>query len=171
MKIKQPQYNPTLKSAFIFITLLIIVCLCLYPLPVREKLINPFVRVICEQASYLINLFGTDVFSRDTIIIGSGFSVDVKDGCNAVYEISLFICAVLAYPSRLKYKLLGIACGSLIIYLFNLIRIVVLYMTGKYYNNIFKMVHDHVSQSLFIFLVVVLWLLWASGAKKSTITD
>lgn len=171
MKIKQPLYNPTLKSAFIFISLLFAVCIILYPLSVKENVINPFVEMICKQAAYLINLFGTDVFSNNTSIIGGGFSVDVKNGCNAVYEISLFICAVLAYRSRFRYKLLGILCGSLIIYIFNLTRIVVLYMIGIYYNNHFEMVHEHVSQSLFIFLIVVLWLLWASGTKKRIIAD
>jgi len=158
--------NPTLKSALVFLVLLIVICLILYPAAVKENVINQFVVMICSQAACLIKLLGLEVYSRDTSIMGAGFSVDVKNGCNAIYEISLFICAVAAYPSGLKYKLSGVAVGSLIIYVFNLLRVVVLFLTGLYHRELFKMVHDHVSQSLFIFLVVVLWLLWASKTEK-----
>jgi exosortase/archaeosortase family protein len=134
----------TLKSALMFLALLIVVCLILYPPAVREKVIGPFVVIICNQAAWLINLFGLEVHAHNTNIVGSGFSVDIKNGCNAVYEISLFLCAVFVYPSGVKYKLLGMAVGSLIIYSFNLLRVVSLFLVGVYHKELFNMVHNHV---------------------------
>jgi exosortase H (IPTLxxWG-CTERM-specific) len=161
-----PMKNPTLKSALMFLVLLIVVCLILYPPGVRENVIEPFVVIICKQAAFFINLFGQEVYVHSTSIIGSGFSVDVKNGCNAVYEISLLICAIVVYPSRIKYKLLGILIGSMFVYVFNLLRVIGLFLTGVYDKDLFNMVHNHVSQSLFIFVVVVFWLLWASRTRE-----
>jgi exosortase family protein XrtM len=163
--------NHTLKSALMFLALLIVVCLILYPPAVNKNVIEPFVVMLCKQAAYLINLTGTGVHVHSTHIMGANFVVDVKNGCNAVYEISLFVCAVAVYPAGIMHKLKGIIIGSALLYIFNLTRIVILFLTGVYHKDFFNMVHNHVSQSLFIFLMVVFWLFWASRAGEKISTE
>ncbi len=163
--------NPKTRSALIFLGLLMAVCLILYQLPARKHFIEPFTAIICKQAVWLLNLLGVAANSDQIRILGAGFSVTLKAGCNAVYEIALFVCAVVAYPSEIKKKLFGVFIGSSIIYVFNLIRVILLFLTGVYFNSLFNMVHDHVSQTIFIFFVVVLWLFWASSAQKRIIAQ
>jgi exosortase H (IPTLxxWG-CTERM-specific) len=156
--------NAALRGTALFLGLLIAFWLTLHQQSVRERLATPFTAVIASQAAWIIDLIGVEAHHDGVSIYGDGFSVDVKDGCNAVYEIGLFLSAVIATPSSPKHKLLGAIAGPTAIYLFNLLRVVALFLTGVYCKELFSVVHDHASQSILIFFVVVLWLLWASGA-------
>ena len=156
--------SPALRGGLIFISLLILFCIILYPVSVREHVTKPFTSFIALQAAWLIKFIGITVYSHGASITGKGFSVEIKNGCNAIYEISLFISAVIAYPSSLKYKFFGLAVGATVIYIFNLLRVIILFIIGVYYQGFFKMVHDHISQNIFIFFVVILWVFWASAA-------
>jgi len=163
--------NSILKRGWFFILLLIAICLVLHPVRIRQIVIEPFTATICGQAAWLIRLGGVDAHSHHTALWGAGFSVDVKDGCNAIYEIGIFVCAVFAYPSTLRHKFLGIAGGSSVIYALNMVRVVSLFLIGVYHRSLFKMVHDHVSQGLFIFFVVILWIFWASSKPEQETSD
>jgi exosortase H (IPTLxxWG-CTERM-specific) len=160
--------NPILVRAALLVGLLAGFSLALSPLSAKEHFSDPFTAGICRQAVWIINLFGINASQRDTAISGVAFSVDVKAGCNAIYEICLFVSAVIVYPSTLRQRFLGILYGVVIIYGFNLLRVVALFLIGAYDRNLFNMVHSHVSQALFIFLVVVLWLFWQTTARERT---
>lgn len=42
------------------------------------------------------------------------FSVEIKNNCNAIYEIGLYASAVFAYPATLTERTLGFAMGSIL---------------------------------------------------------
>ena len=49
-----------------------------------------------------LNLFGARVSSSGAVVTLSGFSVEIieiKNNCNAAYEIGLYAAAVWAYPA------------------------------------------------------------------------
>ena len=118
----------------------------------------------------VLNLFGyDDVTAEGTNLVGSVGSVgsiSVARGCDAVAPTALFVSAVLASPASIGSKLLAVVCGTLILMVVNLIRIVTLFLTAVYWPRIFDAMHLDVWQAVFIFLAILLWALWASWASR-----
>jgi exosortase/archaeosortase family protein len=113
-----------------------------------------------RATAFFLNLLGCGVQVSGHSITSSSFAVDVGTGCTALVPISLFICAVLAYPGKLKHKGWGIAFGIFCLYLINLIRTVSLFLIGSNFNGFFDTAHLLLWQPLIILAAVVLWLFW-----------
>ena len=159
--------NKTIRFCLTFGLLLFLFSIILYQKPSVKYFGSPLTKTIAYQAAWILNAIGIKVAANGIAVSGENFQITIRGGCNAIYEISLFLSAIIAYPSPLKDKLWGGIAGSVIIYILNLSRVVALFLIGIYSRNYFDMVHDHVSQSLFIFVVAVLWLLWAAKSNRS----
>ena len=118
----------------------------------------------------VLNFFGYDeVTAVGTDLVGSVGtvgSISVARGCDAVAPTALFVSAVLASPASIGSKLLAVICGTLILMVVNLVRIVTLFLTAVYWPKIFDAMHLDVWQAVFIFLAILLWALWASWASR-----
>lgn len=113
-----------------------------------------------KATAFFLNLLGCDVQVYGHSISSNSFTVDVGTGCTALIPISLYICAVIAFPGRLKYKLWGIALGIVCLYAVNLVRTVSLFLIGSHYSSLFETAHLLLWQPLVILAAVVLWLFW-----------
>lgn len=51
------------------------------------------------------------------------------------------------------------------IYALNMFRVAALFLTGVFSPFLFKILHEHVAQALFILLMVILWVLWVSRSN------
>lgn len=91
-------------------------------------------------------------------------SFELLNGCNGVWASIIFVSAVLAFPSPLLKKLLGVVAGFSAIFVLNLIRVVSLYLIIRHFPGAFEGAHVYVWQSIVIGAAVVLWLLWAQRA-------
>ena len=99
---------------------------------------------------------------RDGTILGSGaFEVDVSPACSGAVPSMIYISAVLAYPASVRSKLIGTGLGLLVINGLNLIRVVVLFLIGLFYAQIFHETHVYIAQALVVAVAVVTWLYWA----------
>jgi len=86
-----------------------------------------------------------------------GFSVEIKNNCNAIYEIGLYASAIFAYPAILT-RTLGFAIGSALLYLVNLLRVLSLIGIGRYFPGGFQIAHIYLWQAPFLALVAACWL-------------
>jgi exosortase family protein XrtF len=60
------------------------------------------------------------------VIINGKFVARVIEGCNALSIIILFLSFIIAFAGRIKTTVLYCFAGAIILYAFNLIRIVIL---------------------------------------------
>ena len=127
---------------------------------IHTTFFEPLTYFYARWSSKILNLFnyGTQVF--DATIFSSAFSISIKRGCDAIEGIALFVCAVLAFPSSFKNKLVGLAFGIAALFLLNFIRIISLFMIGISYPSLFELMHWEVWQVIFIIVALILWLLW-----------
>ena len=63
--------------------------------------------------------------------------------------------------------MIGGTLGTIFIYLLNLVRVVVLFLIGVYAPQYFDESHVYVSQTIFIVMVAIFWLLWIGKGVKS----
>lgn len=72
----------------------------------------------------------------------------------------LFIGAVVAYPSSMKAKGIGIALGIVVLTAINLVRIINLFLIGSAYPQYLEIAHLLVWQTAIILSAIILWLIW-----------
>jgi exosortase/archaeosortase family protein len=156
-----------LHGGAIFLSLLLGSCWLLSRSHVMAFLELNFTAGIATQAACLLKLLGINVIATGISVTGHGFSVDIKYGCNAIYEILIYTAAMVSYPLRMKKKITGIIIGVVFIYILNLFRVIVLFWAGMHFPDVFKALHEHIGQSIFIFFLVFLWIFWVTRINKS----
>jgi len=140
---------------------------------VEERFIPWYLEKSAVVCGKVLNAFGDD----DVVVQGNVMrsqrekrSVSVERGCDALAPSALFVSAVLASPVSIRSRLIAALAGTGLLLVINLIRIISLYLTRIHWPKAFDVMHLDVWQSLFIFLAILLWAVWAtwerSRAKK-----
>lgn len=129
---------------------------------VNDHVVEPFTGGVARASGAALNLLGQDVILRGTVIQGPRFAVNIRNGCNGIEAMLIFLAAVLAFPAPWRSRLLGLALGAIAIQIVNLVRVVSLYLTGAYFPKLFDASHTVIWQSVVILFSVLLWIFWAN---------
>ena len=124
----------------------------------------------------ILSLGGMDVVVEGVVVYFNGSEFWIIDECTAIFSSIVYCSCVLAYPTTLKNKGLGIAFGVPLLYAINILRLIVLALVDLYSSpEMFDFVHVYLWQASFIIFVVVIFLLWLhflseerTCAKKET---
>lgn len=100
-----------------------------------------------------------------------GFSFHIIRQCTGMFEIITITSCILAFPSKLTDKVLGILLAIPIIYFFNLARLILLSYLGLYYPAFFDLAHDYLLQLSFIALVVIYWMFWVDQVSEDRVNE
>jgi exosortase H (IPTLxxWG-CTERM-specific) len=120
----------------------------------------PFTSFIVWTSSFLINLFGGTSFVNGTHLSTPQFGINVVDGCNGIYATAILLSGIIAYPSRIKHKMIGILLGFIAIFAVNLVRVISLLYLGQSYPDIFKELHVFIWQPVIIIWAIYIWYVW-----------
>lgn len=134
--------------------------------PVNDRVIEPFTAGVARVSGATLTLLGQDVTMRGTIIESPSFAVNIRNGCNGVETMLIFLSAVLAFPAPWKARAIGLVFGIVAIQAVNLLRVVALFYTGAYFPAWFDTSHTVIWQSLVILAGVLLWILWADRVAR-----
>ena len=107
-------------------------------------------------------LLGAEGRSSGALVSSSVLSFRVVAECTALYPAVMFVAAVVAFPCSWRRKLLGLSLGVPALLLMNVIRLVSLCYVHSWLPNVFEVIHLVVWQSLIIFFVLLIWLVWAA---------
>jgi exosortase H (IPTLxxWG-CTERM-specific) len=129
---------------------------------VNDHAIEPFTGLVARASGAGLNLLGQQVTLQGTVIKGNRFAVNIRNGCNGVEAMLIYLAAVIAFPASWRARLLGLGLGIVAIQLVNLVRVIALYLTGVYFPKIFDASHTVIWQSIVILFGVLLWILWAN---------
>jgi exosortase H (IPTLxxWG-CTERM-specific) len=129
---------------------------------VNDHAIEPFTAAIARTSGAVLNGLGQHVAMNGTVIRSQRFAVNIRNGCNGVEAMLIFLAAVLAFPASWRSRLAGLALGILAIQLVNLVRVVALFLTGVYFPRIFDTSHTVIWQTVVILFGVLLWIFWAN---------
>jgi exosortase H (IPTLxxWG-CTERM-specific) len=117
-------------------------------------------RHIARASAAVLHLMRASAVASGAVVSVSGFAVEIKNNCNAIYEFGLFTAAAGAYPTTLGAKAVGILLGATVLYVVNLVRVVSLLLLGMYAPSWFEVSHLYVWQALFFATVVACWFGW-----------
>lgn len=131
--------------------------------PVSKAILNVYASI----SSFILNIFGQGTSINDSSIASSTFSIEVKKGCDALAPMILYIFSIGFFPTDIKAKLRGLVVGLPILAVLNLVRIISLFLIGKYGNQlIFDIFHVDVWQIIFIVLTLVIWSYWLRNVQS-----
>lgn len=100
-------------------------------------------------------------------LISSNANLEIVRGCDGAGVLFLVISAILAFPSKLSWKLVGLILGISIIYAVNLLRISTLYFVIAYHPEWFQFIHTYVAPTLMVLLGCFYFAWWALASTNS----
>src|SRR5436309_8063244 len=124
---------------------------------VNDHAIEPLTAGIARTSGAVLNLLGQKVTMAGTVIRSPRFAVNIRNGCNGVEAMLIFLAAVLAFPASWKSRLAGLRLGFIAIQVVNLSRGVVLFVAVVYFTMVFETSHTLSSQTFVIRCFVMFW--------------
>lgn len=125
-----------------------------------ENILSKIVGLYAYLGSGVLNILGMGTSANAGNIVSPEFSISVKKGCDALEPMALFSAAVIAFPVKAFLKWPALIKGLAFLFVLNVIRIVSLFWIGKYFPDLFYIMHIEVWQALFFLAAVLLWIFW-----------
>jgi len=158
---KASENKEAIKYVALFISFCFAFYLVYYFLTVRGSMVMVHLRNVTAQIlGAIFSLTGAEVVVKGAMVSINGFGLEIIDECTAVFSSIVYCSCVLAYPTTLRNKGLGIAFGVPSLYAINVLRLIVLALVGISYPGMFEFVHVYLWQASFIIFVVVIFLVW-----------
>ena len=130
-----------------------------------ERVIDGYLALLARVSAGCLSVFDSSVSVQGVFILGRQPLQIVLD-CAALDAMALFAATVLAFPARFRVKLTGFLAGGAIIWGFNVLRIIVLYVTGVKWPQLFDVLHEDVMALLLVLVSVGCFAVWAMRARN-----
>ena len=127
---------------------------------------SAFNRVITDAlgvtSQWMLNLAGYEMqWTSPAIWMAGREMIYIGPACSGLEFFGLFACFVVAFPARLKQKLIFLPLGLLIIHLLNMLRVQLLILNFYFHNSSFEFNHHYTFQVVLYGIVLVMWVYWA----------
>jgi exosortase family protein XrtM len=100
-------------------------------------------------------------------IQSSSAVLEIVRGCDGAGVLFLVLSAILAFPTTMKRKLLGLVLGLAFTYSLNQARIVALYFITAHQNQWFLPTHTYLFPTLIVVLCSLFFLWWAHSVSST----
>jgi exosortase family protein XrtM len=131
---------------------------------VRDNTFGHFIRgdLTVSPAVFLINTL-TPTINATALgnqILAQGGGLVVKLGCEGVEALFLLVAALVTAPLSWRHKCMGIAYGTLFIYVFNQLRILSLFYAFRADKQLFHLLHGTLAPLILIALAGLFFHFW-----------
>lgn len=160
-KTKDPRKRQLIIFILTFLGILLIGAI-LYPyfsISMEEEL-RGFMAVTAHICGGILGVFSGDVSVDSRYMSFKGFSVEIIEECTGIFEMLIFLAALISYPASWRSKIIGFVLGLPALYLFNVIRIIFLTAVGVYQRSLFDFMHLYFWQGTLILMITTVWVLW-----------
>lgn len=130
--------------------------------PVQDAVIMPFTGLLADISAWIVMLFDSTAEAEGIILrsLANGVAVAIMPGCNGVEAMIVLTAAMLAFPSPLKHKLIGLLIGFIAIQALNLVRIISLFYLLQWNFTWFQWFHLYLWQALIILDAMIVFIIW-----------
>ncbi len=160
-KAKPKSYKAIVKFCLIFLGLLVVLT-TIFPF-IGDKF-NPqltwLMMVTADITGFFLKLLGVTVRVSGRVVSLPNFSIEVVGECTGLYEMLIFLAAMIAYPASWKKKLIGGGLGIPFLYVINIIRMIFITLVANWSPKTFDFLHMYFWQVAMILIIVSVWVLW-----------
>ena len=158
---------PVVKFLLGFMVCLLLFYAFYYSSFYRNYLEVPFLNLQATISNLLLNALGYSTEVVETTILGGGFSVNIKGGCDGLEAMAILVSGILIFPISFRLKIPGLLVGVLLLLLLNLLRIAGLYMAGFHFSQaVFDILHIQGGFIIFTMISVLFWFIWMNWSLK-----
>ena len=132
-----------------------------------------FTELVAHQTQELSNAFGYETYMLDhpdepsiKVIFRGKYLARIIEGCNGISIIILFVAFIAAFAEKWKPTLIYILAGSVLIYIANLLRIVLLHFGMYHYPWHQEFLHGTLFPLAIYGMVFLLWMFWVNRYSK-----
>jgi len=132
-----------------------------------------FSNLVGQQTVKLLEVFGYDaslIKSHEPVlnlVINNKNLAFISEGCNGISIIILFASFIISFSKDFKTTFIYIISGSVLIYISNLIRIVIIAIALYHYPWREEILHNVIFPGLIYSMVFVLWMFWVYRFNKT----
>jgi len=153
--------SPITKFVVLFLVMLVIVSVIFSQLFTRfHDNMLWLMKMTTSIAGWTLTLFTNDASYSGVNIVCRNFTLEIIDECTGLFEMLIFIAAVVSFPTTFRKKLSGFAMGIPAIFIFNLVRIIFLTLAGAYSIKVFDFMHLYLWQATLIIMIASIWVGW-----------
>lgn len=138
-----------------------------------EIIPDPITTLVALQSEAILQTIGYDTFTIPylknesiRLALNNRFVVRVNEGCNGISVLILFTSFVLAFFSGWKKTILFLFAGTVLIYVLNILRIVLITMGIYHYPQYTDLLHDILFPVFIYGVVFSLWIVWVKQYRN-----
>jgi exosortase family protein XrtF len=131
--------------------------------------VDRFTQLIAKQAKDVLLVFNQEVSivsnpkeSAINFVFNKKYIVRIIEGCNGLSIIILFISFIIAFSGKWKITFLYIISGSILIHVFNVLRISFLCFLIYHFPEYQPLLHGVVFPLFIYGVVFLLWIIWVN---------
>jgi len=107
-----------------------------------------------------------ELFGKATIFLGTKRLIGIADACNSLSLLVLFVGFIIAYPSRIYFKIIYSIIGIGLIILLNISRCTALALLHNAYPQLTEFAHHYFFKILIYAAVFYLWIQFVKINQK-----
>lgn len=158
---KKRTLSPVLKFALSFLGSLVVLGVAYSLLTARfEGIMIALERATAVLTASVVSMVSDNVVLNGKTVVYLNFPIEIISECTGLLEMVIYCAAVVAYPATVRKKLTGVAAGVVVIYLFNVARIIILLLVGAYSVRLFDFMHLYFWQATLIIMIAAVWSAW-----------
>lgn len=188
-KIKIPEKFKPYQGVFLFV-LILLLSNYFWKFTVKGDESDEIVTFLGNDISNPFNVMATHVADISALLLDlSGYEVTVDEhniirhdndlgirivwACTGFKQAFIFMMIMMLYPGPWLKKIWFIPAGLLVVYLYNIFRIVFILAVIKYNPIRFDLLHELIFKYIFYGIIFLMWVLWEEvvrhpGMKKIT---
>lgn len=121
---------------------------------------------VAAVGGHLLALLGVEATAEGRVLwVAAAPGVRVVNGCNGLSTIGLFAGFVFAFPGSSPRRALFLPLGIGVIYMANVARVAGLAALQSAWPEVFDVVHDFGTTTIFYLVVFALWMVWANYGR------
>jgi len=130
---------------------------------------DPMTKTVAYQTDELAKFLGYNTYTGQheselsmKFFVGDVHASNIIEGCNSISILILFLTFIIAFSGSLKATIIFGIVGSLIIYVVNLFRILVLSMLMYKYPEYQYFLHNLLFPGIIYGTTFILWIIWVN---------
>lgn len=119
-------------------------------------------------SKWILELFNYTVYTGADRLIGidGASGLWIGDNCNGIALFALFSWFIIAFKGKVKYKLIYIPVGILLIQLINVLRVVVLAILDTHSRAWTEFNHTYTFTIIIYGFIFLLWMNWVNNFSE-----
>ncbi|HEY3216496.1 MAG TPA: hypothetical protein VGK93_08385 [Candidatus Eisenbacteria bacterium] len=109
---------------------------------------------------FTLRVFGAEGHVSGDVLYGSRATVQIVGECTSLLPTVLLGVAIASYPASAVWKLLGVVGGTIGLWIYNLLRVLVLFAILGWRPQWFEFIHVYVWQTVTFVTVFGFFLVW-----------